>query len=66
MVRIDNHRKFCAVVSYADFDGGSLRKVADKYHVSKSSLARWIRHDPKCIGAKQPRKLNCKLLYMIV
>lgn len=58
MVRIDNYRKFCAVVSYADFDGGTLRKVADKYRVSKSSLSRWINHDPKCIGAKLPRKLR--------
>jgi transposase len=58
MVRIDNYRKYCATVSYADFDGGSLRTVARKYDVSKSSLSRWINHDPKCMGVKRPRKIR--------
>ena len=56
MARIDNHRKYCATVSYASLNCGSLREVSQKYGVSKSSLWRWVNYDPQCVGHQRARK----------
>lgn len=54
-VMIDNFTKFSAIVHYKQF-GGTLRHVARKYGVSKSSLARWVNANPACDKTKCLRR----------
>ena len=56
---INNHTKFSAIVHYKQF-GGTVRKIAKRYGVSKSSVDR---ASVCCLQLACPR-INCKLLYI--
>ena len=58
---INNHTKFSAIVHYKQF-GGTVRKIAKRYGVSKSSVSRWVNSNPDCVILKRRRR-NRKLLF---
>ena len=64
---INNHTKFSAIVHYKQF-GGTVRKIAKRYGVSKSSVSRWFAESTtfdRKVGAKvpQPRSRIHKILH---
>ena len=52
---INNHTKFSAIVHYKQF-GGTVRKIAKRYGVSKSSVSRWVNSNPDCVILKRRRR----------
>ncbi len=52
---IEAFTKFSAIVHYKQF-GGTVRHVARKYGVSKSSVSRWVNDDPGCVKIKRLRR----------
>ena len=52
---IDNHTKYSAIVHYRRF-GGTVRKIAKCYGVSKSSVSRWVNSNPECSALKRQRR----------
>ena len=52
---IDTFTKFSAIVHYQQF-GGTVRHVARRYGVSKSSVARWVNANIECAKIKRLRR----------
>jgi len=52
---ISKHVLYQAIVHYKRF-GGTMRRVAKAYGVSKSSVCRWVNLDDGCLEAKRARR----------
>ncbi len=61
MAMISKHIRYQAIVHYKRF-GGTMRRVAKEYGVSKSSVCRWVNLDSGCLDAKRARRARRSLV----